>query len=229
MKTPHELWIESGEDPERYVQLMKDAGHILGTWRDRRASSPPPLPEPEEPTPVEVPPPVLERRGQLVTTTDGKAPAAGLENAAAPQPVGPDGQHGAYWVLTADERAKGFVRPVRCSYAHVGMPEPVGLVDLTPEELERYASFGYVKFQPYPESEHPVKGRYWTAAQLGRVGKGCGAITTMGSAIAETYARSPTFYGATFCATCSLHLPVGKDGEFVWVDKGLITDERVGT
>jgi len=30
------------------------------------------------------------------------------------------GQQKAYVVLTAEERAKGYVRPVRCSYVHVG-------------------------------------------------------------------------------------------------------------
>lgn len=41
----------------------------------------------------------------------------------------------------------------------------------------------------------------------------CGTKTTMGLAIAETYARSPSFYGATFCCHCGVHLPVG---EFHW-------------
>lgn len=30
----------------------------------------------------------------------------------------------------------------------------------------------------------------------------CGALTRMGQAIAETYARDPSFYGATFCVGC---------------------------
>ena len=46
----------------------------------------------------------------------------------------------------------------------------------------------------------------------------CGSVTTMGTRIAETYAREPTFYGATFCVACSMHRPVGPDGEFVWLD-----------
>jgi hypothetical protein len=37
----------------------------------------------------------------------------------------PDGQQKGYIVLTAEERAKGFVRPVRRSYVHVGKP-PAG-------------------------------------------------------------------------------------------------------
>ena len=52
----------------------------------------------------------------------------------------------------------------------------------------------------------------------------CGTVTTMGTALAETYARQPTFYGATFCVSCSMHRPVGPDGEFVWLD-----GSKVGT
>jgi len=68
----------------------------------------------------------------------------------------------------------------------------------------------------------------------------CGDQTTMGHALAETYARDPAFYSATFCVTCKAHFPVGKDGEFVWADGFVITkdaerliqnpgEEKVGT
>ena len=53
----------------------------------------------------------------------------------------------------------------------------------------------------------------------------CGTATTMGSAIAETYARQPTFYGGTYCAGCRDHFPVGEHGQFVWDG----TDLKVGT
>lgn len=53
----------------------------------------------------------------------------------------------------------------------------------------------------------------------------CGVKTTMSRAIAETYARQPTFYGSTYCVQCRNHPPVGADGEFVWAD----TDIKVGT
>lgn len=43
----------------------------------------------------------------------------------------------------------------------------------------------------------------------------CGVATTMNRDIAETYARAPEFYGATYCVGCHKHLPVG---EFVWED-----------
>lgn len=78
-----------------------------------------------------------------------------------------------YLVLSDEERARGFVRPVRRSYRHLK----------------------------------------------------CGGTTTMGVAIAETYARDPTFYGGTFCARCGTHFPVGPTGEFVWDG----TTEKVGT
>lgn len=165
------------------------------------------------------------------TTTSGRPPEAGFEDAAAPAPVDPrTGQHKAYWVLSPEERAKGFVRPVRDSYKHVGIPGPkYPLRDLSDEEQQRYESNlpnGYVKFEVYPESESSLIGRFWTQTELDKVGKGCGVVTRMGRAIAETYARDPRYYGATFCVGCGIHLPVGKHGEFVWNDE---TAERVGT
>lgn len=54
------------------------------------------------------------------------------------------------------------------------------------------------------------------------VHKKCGAVTNLGSRLAETYAASPKFYGATFCVGCAMHLPVS---EFLW-DK---TDLEVGS
>lgn len=54
----------------------------------------------------------------------------------------------------------------------------------------------------------------------------CGGVTRMAEAIAETYARQPTFYGATYCVKCQTHLPVGEDGEFIWDDG---SGQKVGT
>lgn len=82
----------------------------------------------------------------------------------------PTGQAEAYLVLSDEERAKGFIRPVRRSYVHTV----------------------------------------------------CGAVTTMGQRIAETYARDPKFYGATYCTKCQMHRPVS---EFLWDG----TDEVVGS
>ena len=133
-------------------------------------------------------------------------------------------QHETYLVLSDEERAKGFVRPVRTSYVHVGPPGPKSkLRDLTEDEKERYARFGYIKYEDYPESNGGPIGRFWTQEDLDT--KGCGAVTTMGEALAETYARDPNFYGATYCCGCGKHRPVGKDGEFIWEG----TEERVGT
>ena len=72
-------------------------------------------------------------------------------------------QRKAYLVLSDEERAAGFVRPVRVTYIH----------------------------------------------------KTCDTTTTMNHAIAETYARDPSFYGATYCCFCKMHLPVSQ---FRWVD-----------
>ena len=88
-------------------------------------------------------------------------------------------QNKKYLVLSEEERAKGFVRPVRRAYRHVG------------SQGDRH-----------PALQDPNTN-------------GCGAVTTMSMAIAETYAREPKFYGYTYCVYCQKHLPVG---EFVWED-----------
>jgi hypothetical protein len=54
------------------------------------------------------------------------------------------------------------------------------------------------------------------------VDDGCGRETRMGRALSETYAREPSFYGATFCVGCNKHLAVS---EFVWTADG----SRVGS
>lgn len=87
--------------------------------------------------------------------------------------IKPNGQQEGYVVLAEEERAKGYVRPVRRTYTH----------------------------------------------------QKCGGDTTMSQTIAETYARDPGFYGATFCVHCRAHFPVGAGGEFVWAG----TNEKVGT
>lgn len=107
------------------------------------------------------------------TTLSGKAPDPNYDGPA-PQPINEvTGQHADHWILSDEERKKGFIRPVRDSYRH----------------------------------------------------KVCGQVTTMPRKIAETYARNPGFYGATFCCTCGEYLPVGEHGEFIWLDDGT----KVGT
>lgn len=51
----------------------------------------------------------------------------------------------------------------------------------------------------------------------------CGASTHMALALAETYARDPSFYGGTFCAHCRKHFnlrdhsdPAGPRFNFAW-------------
>ncbi len=49
----------------------------------------------------------------------------------------------------------------------------------------------------------------------------CGTTTSMGQALAETYARDPKFYSGTFCCHCGKHFNLtdaeGKPA-FLWVD-----------
>jgi hypothetical protein len=92
------------------------------------------------------------------TTTDPTDPDLGRGSDDEPRE-----QNKAYLVLSEEERAKGFVRPVRDTYTH----------------LE------------------------------------CGKTTTMGLALAQTYARDPEFYGSTYCCSCRKHRPLD---EFEWPD-----------
>lgn len=112
-------------------------------------------------------------------------------------PVTPDhreidpttGMQKAYVVLSAAERAKGFIRPVRRTYIHMGAKKEITGAD----------------------------GSKWLGPRAG----GCYEATTMGLALAETWARDPYFYSGTYCATCQAHFPVE---EFVWEG----TDEELG-
>ncbi len=140
----------------------------------------------------------------------------------------PTGQNEVYLVLSDEEIAKGFVRPYRNVYRHVGLAGPrFPLRGLTEDEKERWGEH-YAKFEPYPEENQKERsgsyslGRFWTQEQLDSVGQGCGAETRMGYELSATSARSPAFYSATFCVGCNKHLPVA---EFVWVADGA----RVGS
>jgi hypothetical protein len=166
---------------------------------------------------------MVDPKDPRVTTTKGP-PGPDVQPGPAPGPIDPQtGQHTSYWVLTEEERAKGFVAPVRRSYVHVGERPKYQTRPLTPEEQERYVSWTYVAYEKYPEGSPEAEagrvGRFWTQEQLD---SGCGAKTTMSQALAETYARDPSFYGATFCSACRNHFPVA---EFVWDG----TDIVVGT
>lgn len=143
----------------------------------------------------------------MSTTTDPQDPRL--------RKVDESGMQEAYLVLSAEERAKGWVRPYRDRYKHVGVRPQYPVRDLTEEERAAHARYGYVKFEQYPESMAPRTGRFWTEKQLA---SGCGTVTTMNREIAETYAREPGYYGATYCVGCREHLPVGEHGEFEWLD-----------
>lgn len=160
-------------------------------------------------------------------TTDPKDPRLGHGMDDEPGP-----QNAAYLVLSEAERAKGFTRPLRLSYRHVGIAGPqFPLRDLTERERERYDAAGYVKYEEYPPANGSgAVGRFWTQAHLDAAGNGCGNVTTMALALAETYAVTPGFYGATYCCVCMRHRPVGPQGEFTWLEPdGSEAGNRVGT
>lgn len=130
-----------------------------------------------------------------------------------------NGQHKDYVVLSEAERAKGFIRPVRRSYVHTGIRPQYPLRDLTPQEIELHKDEGWIKYEEYPKDGRSALGRYWSQKELT---SGCGTLTTMGTALAETYARDPHFYGSTFCMGCGTHIDVK---EFTWDG----TAEKVGS
>lgn len=104
-------------------------------------------------------------------TTDPSDPELGHGPNETPVP-----QNTKYLVLSEEDRAKGFVRPLRRAYRHEADVQP----------------------------------------SIGPAQK-CGSVTTMALALCETYARQPSFYGATYCTGCQMHRPVS---EFIWVEDG---------
>lgn len=86
----------------------------------------------------------------------------------------------------------------RLGYGTDDEPGPQNEVYLVLSEQER--SRGFVR---------PIRDSYTHSV--------CKQTTTMARPIAETYARNPTFYGATYCTTCRKHLPVS---EFTWEPDG---------
>ena len=128
-----------------------------------------------------------------------------------------------YLILSEEERAKGFVRPVRRVYVHAGktMSHYKGIYRmLTEDEQKEFPDKKYVAVLTVMTKEDGsfLGGTYVTQEELDayqnneRVG-GCGYQTWMSDELAETYARDPKFYGSTYCHYCRKHLPVG---EFVW-------------
>ena len=134
----------------------------------------------------------------------------------------PISQHEVYLVLSKEEIAKGFVRPVRDSYIHTGKQIDVSeMRNLTEEEKVRYKDYNYIGFISNEDkhSSFSVVGRYITEKDIK---SGCGIVTRINQTIAKTYARSPKFYGFTYCVGCSKHLPIE---EFTWDG----TDQKVGS
>ena len=140
------------------------------------------------------------------------------------------GQHEIYLVLSDEERAKGFIRPYRSAYIHVGrkMNYPsINRMLKEPEKNEMNGKFYVAVLDVIGSDGSILGGRYVTQDELdawkeGKRTGGCGAWTSMGRELSETYATNPKFYGATFCTGCNKHLPVN---EFVWDG----TNEEVGS
>ena len=102
------------------------------------------------------------------------------------------------------------------------MASPTEVLEQVPPHGKIYIPEG--SYREMTEWALPT-GRLASPVRRSYVHDKCGCVTTMGLALAETYARDPSFYSGTFCATCRAHFPVGAAGEFTW--KG--TAERVGT
>lgn len=149
------------------------------------------------------------------------------------------GQHSIYLVLSEEERSKGYVRPYRDTYIHKGHEGYVVCgknLQILSDDHEYADKYYAVMCCASPDSKilHKedgscISGSYLTKEQYEdaiaghyKQVKGCGAITTMGRALSETYATNPNFYGATFCVGCNKHLPVN---EFIWQG----TNELVGS
>lgn len=141
-----------------------------------------------------------------------------------------NGQNECYLVLSDEELAKGFVRPLRDSYIHIGSKlHYINIHRMLSEEemLEHGGKYVAVMTILQNEDGSFKGGPYVTQKQLDawkneELSGGCGVLTQMSGKLAQTYAREPHFYGATFCVGCGKHLPVN---EFVWAG----TDELVGS
>ncbi len=142
------------------------------------------------------------------------------------------GQNNCYLVLSEEERAKGFMRPYRDAYIHRGRKVErdekgriIGrLIKIDDADYPVNDHFtkekGYGGYIEYPKG-HNSLGRYLDIEEVEAIVNrktyfgGCGAVTTMGRSLSETYATQPSFYSATFCVGCNKHLPVS---EFIWAD-----------
>lgn len=95
-------------------------------------------------------------------------------------------------------------RTKRCMIS--GNPETPDHRELLPNGQQK----DYVVLCPAERAKgfaRPVRRTY--------IHKTCNTTTTMGLALAETYARDPSFYNGTFCCRCAAHFPLDQ---FLWED-----------
>jgi len=159
-------------------------------------------------------------------TTDPNSPCINT-------PKGEGQQNECYLILSEEERAKGFIRPYRNQYIHIGKnikSHWKSIYRILNEEEKNEHKEKYVAIMTVlTDEEGNFKGgAYVTQEQLDKWKKGeqdggCGGKTIMAREIAETYARNPSFYGATWCMNCKKHIDVN---EFIWDDK---SGETVGS
>lgn len=129
------------------------------------------------------------------------------------------GQNSCYLVLSEEERSKGFIRPYRDSYIHMGRKYSDGIRILEQPEKSEFNGNTYVAIANISIDGKLMGGSYITQKELDEYNKtggyigGCGVVTTMNRGISETYARNNKFYSATFCVGCNKHLSVN---EFLW-------------
>jgi hypothetical protein len=134
-------------------------------------------------------------------------------------------QNKKYLVLSEEELAKGFIRPVRTTYVHKGRLFDKGIEMLEEPYVSDHNGKTYVAIAAVLLNEDGSRkgGAYLTQEELdqhrktgGYVG-GCGVETVMGLKLAQTWARDINFYGATYCCGCNKHIGVH---EFLWSDDG---------
>jgi hypothetical protein len=80
-----------------------------------------------------------DHQGRQICTTSGEAPST-----VRAEQVNETGQHKGYVVLCDSERAKGFVRPYRDAYKHVGAEQELVMDDSRPSHRVRVGGCGTV-------------------------------------------------------------------------------------
>lgn len=97
-------------------------------------------------------------------TLSGNPPAEGMRDAGAPQPIDPEtGQHKDYWVLPAEERARGFIRPYRDRYKHSKCGGVTTMGRALSETYARDPKYYGATFCAICKTHFPVSEFTWTA------------------------------------------------------------------